>query len=74
MKTRVDPIVLSIEQMCDALDIGKNSAYELLNSGEVDAFKIGSCWKIPVKSVEEYMDRKVKEHKAKVMCEIVDEK
>ncbi|MBQ8349277.1 MAG: helix-turn-helix domain-containing protein [Ruminococcus sp.] len=32
----------------------------LLNNGEINAFKIGKVWKIPKKSVEEYIDRKVK--------------
>ncbi len=41
------------------LNIGKNTLYTLLNSGEINAFKIGKVWKIPKKSVEEYVNRKV---------------
>lgn len=33
--------VLTVEQFCDILYIGRNSAYKLLNSGEINAFRIG---------------------------------
>ena len=74
MKPRVEPMVLEIEGLCTALSIGKNSAYELLNNGEIDCFKIGSCWKIPVSSVEEYIRNRCEEHKQKVMCTIDETK
>lgn len=70
MKPRVEPMVLEIEGLCAALSIGKNTAYELLNNGEIDCFKVGSCWKIPVNSVHDYIDRKCKAHK-KEMCKII---
>lgn len=72
MRNRCNNVmVLEIDSLCDALCIGKNTAYELLNSGEIDCFKVGSCWKIPVKSVEEYIERKCKDHK-KEMCKVID--
>ena len=71
MKTRIEPMVLEIEGLCAALSIGKNTAYELLNNGEIDCFKVGSCWKTPVKSVEEYIERKCENHKQQ-MCKLVN--
>lgn len=62
-------LVMEIDGLCEMLDIGKNTAYQLLNDQEIDAFKVGTVWKIPKKSVEEYIDRKCTERK-KVMCEI----
>lgn len=64
-----EQLIMEIDGLCEVLDIGKNSAYQLLNDGEIDAFKVGTVWKIPKKSVEEYIDRKCNERK-KVMCEI----
>ena len=61
--------IMEIDGLCDMLGIGKNTAYQLLNDREIDAFKVGTVWKIPKKSVEEYIDRKCNERK-KVMCEI----
>lgn len=62
-------LIMEIDGLCEMLDIGKNTAYQLLNDQEIDAFKVGTVWKIPKKSVEEYIDRKCNERK-KVMCEI----
>lgn len=49
--------LLSIEQLCDKLFISATTAYKLLQSGEIKGFKLGT-WKIPVKSVEEYINRR----------------
>lgn len=68
-KISMSPLVIEIDELCRILSIGKNTAYELLNNGEIDCFKVGSCWKVPVKAVEEYIDRKCKERKT--MCSIV---
>ena len=51
--------IMRFEEVMEFLNIGKNTLYTLLNSGEINAFKIGKVWKIPKKSVEEYVNRKV---------------
>ena len=61
---------MEIDGLCEILGIGKNTAYQLLNDQEIDAFKVGTVWKIPKKSVEEYINRKCNDRK-KVMCEII---
>ena len=48
-------LVMEIDGLCEILGIGKNTAYQLLNDQEIDAFKVGTVWKIPKKSVEEYI-------------------
>ena len=50
--------ILTIEELMELLYIGKNTAYQLLKSGEIKAFKIGKVWKIPRESVNEYIMRK----------------
>ena len=52
--------ILNIEQFCDILDIGKSTGYYLLRNGKIQGFKIGKVWKIPAKSVEEFVLAKVK--------------
>ena len=64
-----EQLIMEIDGLCSMLDIGKNTAYQLLNDGEIDAFKVGTVWKIPKKSVEEFVNRKCNERK-KTMCEI----
>lgn len=41
------------------LSVGKNTLYALLNSGEIQAFRIGKVWKIPRKSVTAYVEGKL---------------
>ena len=46
----------------ELLYIGKNTAYQLLNDGEIKAFRIGTTWKIPRSAVDEYIIEKCREH------------
>ena len=52
------PDILTVEQLCEAFQIGKNTAYELLNSGEIKGIKMGSVWKIPKRSLLDYIIEK----------------
>jgi excisionase family DNA binding protein len=52
-----DNELLSIEQLCQRLFISPTTAYKLLQSGEIKAFKLGT-WKIPLKSINEYINKK----------------
>lgn len=47
--------ILTIDQLCEFLYIGRNTAYILLNSGKLGAFKIGRNWKISAAALEEYI-------------------
>ena len=49
------PDILSVEEACEALRVGYNAMYELLNSGKVKAFKNGRVWRIPKVSLQEYI-------------------
>ena len=51
--------ILTVEEIMELLNIGKNTAYSLLESGEIKAFRIGRMWKIPRKSVYEYINKKI---------------
>lgn len=47
--------ILTILELCEILMIGKNRAYELLQTGAIKGFRIGRIWKIPRESVEEFI-------------------
>lgn len=51
--------ILTPEDVMEYLDIGKNSVYDILNSGELKAFKIGRKWKIPRKELDNYINNQV---------------
>lgn len=58
MVTQITPAVLEIDGLCQMLNIGKNTAYNLLVNEEIQAFKVGSVWKIPMGSVYAYINSK----------------
>ncbi len=47
--------LITIDELCDLLMIGRTIAYKLLQSGELKAFKIGKVWKISRASVKQYI-------------------
>lgn len=49
--------VLTVNDLCEILMVGKNAAYQLLNDQAIAAFRIGRCWKIPKAAVEEYLNK-----------------
>lgn len=71
-KERSSTMIIEIDELCERLNIGKNTAYNLLTSGEIDSFKIGSVWKIPLSSVDDYIERKCRETKLVKMYTVVN--
>ena len=47
--------IITVDELCEILIIGKNMAYKILSSGELHAFREGSHWKIPRESVAQYI-------------------
>lgn len=47
--------IITIEELCEILMIGKNCAYRLLMENKIKAFRIGKKWKIPKSSVEDFI-------------------
>lgn len=47
--------MVSIDETCEMLRIGRNKAYDLLRSGALGGFKEGRIWKIPKYAVEDYI-------------------
>jgi excisionase family DNA binding protein len=47
--------IVTAEELCEMLSIGKNAAYRLLSSGQLKAFRYNRVWKIPKQGVIEYV-------------------
>lgn len=47
--------ILTVEEAEEALRIGSNAMYELLNSGKLKAYRNGRNWRIPKIAVQEYI-------------------
>lgn len=47
--------ILSTEEACEALKIGTNSLYQLLQSGMLKGYRNGRVWRIPRESLAVYI-------------------
>lgn len=47
--------VLTVANLQEILGIGRNTVYELLNSGTIPALRIGKQWRIPKDAVLHYL-------------------
>ena len=47
--------LLTVEEACEALKIGKNALCKLLTTQELKAFRNGRVWRIPKQAVIEFV-------------------
>ena len=47
--------VLTVEEACEALKIGYNAIYELLNTGKLRGYRNGRVWGIPKAALVEFI-------------------
>ena len=50
------PDILSVKQLCELLEIGRNSAYKLLQRGEIKSVRIGKLYRIEKSEVRKYAE------------------
>ena len=51
--THIAPRVLRVEEAAQALGIGRSLVYDLIRSGRLRSFKVGSRRLIPIAAIEE---------------------
>lgn len=50
------PLVLRVEDLGRALGIGRNTAYELVRSGQIRSIRIGRQLRIPRSELQRFLD------------------
>jgi len=50
-------LIMSMDELCNTLNVSKNVAYKLLQSGEIKAGKLGRVWKIERQSVYDFVNK-----------------
>lgn len=55
--------ILTREEVMEFLKIGRSTFYRLLQTGELKGFKEGNQYKVPVESVEKYVEMKMRAQK-----------
>ena len=51
--------ILTLKELQELLHIGKNIALKLVQSGEIEAFRIGNQWRILKESVAKYIKKTI---------------
>lgn len=49
--------ILTLKEFQELLHIGKNTALRLVQSGEIEAFRVGKQWRVSKESVAKYVRR-----------------
>ena len=49
------PDILTVEEACEALRMGYNAMYDLLNEGKLKAYKNGRVWRITKQALIQYV-------------------
>ena len=49
------PEIMTLQECCMLLKVGKNTMLDMLHDGRIQGFKIGNRWKIPKESVVEFI-------------------
>ena len=47
--------ILTLKDLQELLQIGKNTALWLVQSGEIEAFRVGNQWRITKESIQKYI-------------------
>lgn len=58
----MNPNLLTVEELCAELGIGKNKAYELVKSKQIPSGKIGSRIMIHRTELDKYIETQTKNH------------
>lgn len=51
------PLVLRVEDLMPLLSIGRNTAYELVRSGQIRSIRIGRSYRVSREAVLEYLSK-----------------
>lgn len=51
--------ILTREEVMEVLKIGRSTFYKLLQTSELKGFKEGNRYKVPMESIEEYINNKM---------------
>lgn len=54
-KAEILPLVLKVEDLMPILQIGRNTAYALVRSGQIYSVRVGRTYRIPREAVFNYL-------------------
>ncbi len=57
----MERVLLTVQEVAEALHVGRSKVFDLIIAGEIDSVKSGKLRRIPVSAVHEYAPRLVQE-------------
>lgn len=54
-----DPLLLTVNEVCSRLHLGRCTVYNLIASGKLRSFKVGKARRIPSEALAEYIAREL---------------
>lgn len=57
----MEKLLLTPQEAAEALSIGRSKLYELLGAGQIESVRVGSCRRIPIGALIEFVGR-LQEH------------
>lgn len=57
--------LLTVDDLCEKLQVSRNTVYQLLESGEIEGFKVGRNWRIPNNSISSYILNQIRKRGVK---------
>ncbi|OMC75062.1 DNA-binding protein [Paenibacillus odorifer] len=52
--------ILTFDQLMEVLAIGRNKAYNLLQTGEIDSLRIGRTYRVPKECIRDYVMKNIR--------------
>jgi excisionase family DNA binding protein len=57
----MDKLLFTTVEAAEALSISRSRVYGLIQSGQLDSIKVGSCRRIPAAALRQYIDKQLQE-------------
>ena len=51
------PLTLRVEELMPILGVGRNTAYELVHSGQIRSIRVGRQLRVPKDAVQDFLNR-----------------
>lgn len=49
--------IMSVEDLCEVFKVGRGRIYELLQTNQIQGFRLGKNWKIPKIAVVDFIEK-----------------
>jgi excisionase family DNA binding protein len=55
--TKIEPLLLRVDEAAEALAISRTKVYELMASGELESVKLGRARRVPTEALRDFLHK-----------------